>query len=334
MINTKIEKSDRKKLEYYLKEFYKLHSKEKWTIFHFVKFSKLRLKNNKDMWCGVSGDTGTGKSLFVIMYQILFGRPYDLKKNITYIPKGNEIIEKFSKLWFNTLLIDEAAKEMRSVNWQSKSQQAVNTTAMTDRFKNNAVFLNMPNFAEFTKSMKTGNLIFRAIIPFRTDTYARVFIQRKSRNWRSDDPWGDKYANELYDKVTKGKKEITNDVITDIERKIPNTVMDFIIPNLELILPEITNKYDELKRESREISQEEDYNLHNKKNIYKEKFDNLLIVVSKLLVNNELDLGKVRVTKSEIASKLNVSIETLNKYLFKEIPEKKNFREKKIKSFK
>jgi len=326
MINTKIEAEDRKRLIYYLKKFYECYPEEKYTILHFAKFVKARLRNNKDMWCGVSGDTGTGKSLFVIMFQILFGRPFDLTKNITYIPKGNEIVDKFSKLKFNTLLIDEAAKEMRSVNWQSKSQQSVNMTAMTDRFKNNAVFLNMPNFNEFTKSMRVGNLIFRAIIPFRTDKYARVFIQRKSRNWRSDDPWGDNLANEMYNKVTNSKKEITNEVITNIERKIPNTIMDFIIPNLELILPDVTREYERLKAESRIIDKE--IGNTSEKNQYKDKYENLMAVVSRLLVNNELEIGKVRVTKGEIASKLNISTETLNKYLLKEVPQGKTFRKK------
>ena len=60
---------------------------------------------------GVSGETGTGKSYFVLMTQILFGRPYSLTENVCYIPKGNEIEEKFKKLDFNTLLIDEAARD-------------------------------------------------------------------------------------------------------------------------------------------------------------------------------------------------------------------------------
>jgi len=324
MKNTKIEKSDRKALEFYLKNFYNMFPEEKYTIFHFCKYLKKRLKNNRDFWCGVSGDTGSGKSIFVITAQILLGRPYDLTKNITYIPKGNEIMEKFNKLNYNTLLIDEAAKEMRSVNWQSKSQQKVNVAAMTERFKNNAVFLNLPNFNEFTKSMRTGNLIFRAIVPFRTEHYARIFIQRKSRNWRSQDPWGDDFANKMYDKVIKNKKEITNEVITDIERKVPNTIMDFIIPNLELILPEITNKYKELKLESRKIDKELDNDLLNKKNIYKDKYELLLTKVSKILVNNTLDIGKIRVTKGEIARNLNISMETLNKYLSKEEHKNRN----------
>jgi len=317
----KIKPAQRKKLEYYLKKFYKHYPQEKYTVFHFVKYLKLRLKNNKDAWIGVCGDTGTGKSLFCIMSQILFGRPYDLTKNVTYIPDGNEIMDKFDELSFNTLLVDEAAKQMRSVQWQDKSQQKVNTAAMTDRFKNNAVFLNMPQFNEFTKSMKKGSLQFRAVLVYRTKTHARVIIQRKSRNWRSDDPWGDKLADDRYKKLEKRRKEITNEVILDIERKIPNTIMDFIVPNLELILPEVTTRYEQLKIESRGGKTQEEE--QDKRIYYKDKYIDLMKIVCPTLVFNELNLGVIKVPKITIATHLKISTDTLNKYVLLAQKEKK-----------
>lgn len=310
----KIKPNHRKILIYYLKEFYKRYSEEKYTIFHFNRYLKKRLKNNKDAWIGVSGETGGGKSYFILMNGILFGRPFDLTKNMTYIPKGKEIVEKFSKLKFNIFGIDEAAKEMRSVNWQSKSQQDVNMTAMTERWMNNAVFLAMPNFDEFTKSMRRTSILFRAIVVYRTKEYARVIIQRKSRNWRSPDPWGDDVANKQYERFEKRKQEITNEVILAIERSIPNTIMDFIIPNLELILPKVTEEYKRLKKESRKI--DEQLSLSDPKfNVYKDKYELLMTKVTKLIYNNELDIGAVKTTKQEVANALGVGIVTFNKYL-------------------
>lgn len=323
----KIRPHHRKKLEYYLKEFYKRYPEEKYTIFHFVKFLKLRLKKNKDAWIAASGETGGGKSLFTIMCLILFGRPATLVDNIAYIPKGNEIIDKFARLWFNMLIVDEAAAEMRGVNWHSKAQQNVNTTAMTDRFKNNAVFLIMPHFDEFTKSMRRGSLLFRAVLIYRTDTHARIIIQRKSRNWRSEDPWGDKLANEKYKNLEfKKRKEITNENMLAIERAIPNTIMDFIIPNLELILPDITNEYEKLKAESREIKDKHETTTTS--TYYKDKYATLMSRVAKILFYNELDIGKVRPTKVDMATAIGCTVETLNRYISMKEPDKKNFREK------
>src|SRR3990170_3440312 len=120
------------------------------------------------------------------------------------------------------MLIDEAAAEMRAVNWHSKQQQQVNQGAMTERYKNNMVFMNMPNFNEFTKSMRTGSLIFR-----------------------------------------------------------------FIIPNLEKILPEITEEYKRLKIESRHIKGDE---VTPNKDLYKEKYEEVMNRISKILMFNELNL--------------------------------------------
>ena len=311
----KIKPEHRKRLEYYLKEFYKSYPQEKYTIFHCVRYFKRRLNNNMDAWCGVCGITGTGKSLLGIMMGILMGRPYDLTKNITYIPKGDEILNKFQKLKKNVFQIDEAAKEMRGVNWHSKSQQNVNTAAMTERYLNNMVLLLMPNFGEFTKSMRTGSIIFRFVAIYRTKTHVRVILQRKSRNWRSDDPWGDKAANKIYEAMDKKKKEITNEVILNIERSLPTTLMDFIIPNLELILPEVTDKYKELKIESRKNEEPEQSEAQKKESRYKKQYENMMAVVTKVLYNNELNMGKVKVTKTEISKTLGVSVDTLNKYL-------------------
>ena len=255
----------------------------------------------------VSGDTGTGKSLFVVMCMILFGRPVDMEKNIAYIPKGDQIVKMFDKVNFGCLLIDEAAREMRSVNWQSKQQQAVNQKAMTDRFKNNWVFLNMPNFQEFTKSMRRTNLIFRAVLPYRTNKYARVIVQRKSRNWRSDDPWGDKEADTLYKNLTKKKKVIDNETILRIERSLPNTVMDFIIPNLELIVPEVTTEYERLKAESRiEKIQEEK---EKKESPLKEKYE--LTMIRALIALKKIGSP----TLTDLAKAMGVHTSTVKKYL-------------------
>lgn len=332
----KIKPHHRKTLEKYLKEFYKYYPEEKYTIFHLVRYLKKRIKNNRDAWIGVVGETGTGKSLMGLIIGILFGRPYDLTKNITYIPKGKEILDKFQALTRNVFQIDEAAKEMRGVNWHSKSQQAVNTAAMTERYLSNVVMLMMPNFAEFTKSMRAGSIIFRMVCLYRTKTHVRVIVQRKSRNWRSDDPWGDKAANKLYERLDRKKKEVTNEAILNIERSLPNIVMDFIIPNLELILPEITDEYKRLKLESRDIEASSPKGSIKVESRYKKQYEQLMAVVTKVLYNNDLNIGKVRVTKSEIAATLGCSVDTLNKYLHRKTenkkPDKPSFRESQTKS--
>jgi len=318
----KVTKDDREKLIYYLNNFYKKFPTERFTIFHYVRFFKLRLKNKLDAWNAINGTTGCGKSYFVIMAQILFGRRYSLIDNITYIPTGHEIVDKFSKLNFNTLLIDEAAKDLLAVDWQKKSQKKVNLAAMTERFRNNWVFLVLPNFNEFTKSLRTGSILFRCLVAYRTPLYARVIVQRKDRNWRSDEPWCDKRANEQYEKALKRYKEVDNDIILKIERNMPNTIMDFIVPNLALILPNVTDEYERLKIDSRKEDDERSKEI--KGNIFKDKYNKLLEKAIKLIFYNKLDLGKVRVSKADMAKSLNISPQTFNKYLLESSNEKQD----------
>jgi len=87
--------------------------------------------------------------------------------------------------------------------------------------------------------MRQSNLEFRMIIPFRTKNYARVIVQRKLRNWRSDDPWSDEDADKQYQKVQKKYGEVSNDLILSIERSLPVYVMDFIVPDLGKVLPDV-----------------------------------------------------------------------------------------------
>jgi len=311
----KITPLHRNKLTFYLKEFYKHYPSEKYTIFHAVRGFKKRLKEErKDAWIGVAGRTGEGKSLLCLMFMTLFGRSCNLTKNVAYVPTGSQIMDMFDKLNFQCLLVDEAAREMRAVNWQSKQQQGVNVRAMTDRFKNNLVFLNMPNFSEFTKSMRVSNLEFRMIVLYRTNEYARIVIQRKSRNWRNPDPWGDEEANVRYIKTEKRHKELDNELILNIERSLPVTIMDFIVPNLENILPDITTEYERLKLESRKLANKEEEHT-TKKNMHKEKYEDLLIKITKLLEYNSLGLGRVKVGKTEISKALGLGLSTYNKYL-------------------
>lgn len=297
----------------YLNRFYEYYPNEKYTVFHFVKYLKMRLKKKKDAWLAVCGETGVGKTLFVIMSQILFGRPMDLQQNICYFPDGQEIVDKFKALNFNTLLIDEAAREMRAVNWQSKPQQEVTARAQTDRFKSNAVFLNIPNFNELTKSLRRGSVLFRAVVLYRTETYARIVIQRKDRNWRSDDVWFDKQADDKYKAIQKKYRELNNEMIVRIERSLVNTAMDFIVPNLELILPDVTEEYERLKNESREVAKNEI--AKKRPDLYKKKYEWLIAKVARLLVNNELQLGQRTVTKKEIAEALGVSPPVLKRHI-------------------
>jgi len=312
----KITKDHVERLIFFLERFYSAYPNEQYTIFNYVKWMKERIyKRKKDVWEGVSGETGGGKSYFMLMALVLYARKKtSLVRNVTYIPKGDEIERAFNRLNKEKLLIDEAAREMRAVNWHSKSQQSVNQKAMTDRFKGNWVSMAMPSFSEFTKSMKRGNMQFRSIVLFRTDKYARIVVQKKLSNWRADDPWYDKEADKKYEfAMRKNRGDLTDDQVLSIERSLPNTLMDFIIPDLSLILPDVVAEYERLKLESRTETKKVDIEAKEAKDKHKLLYDDLLNRLSKVLINDELELRtrKKAPSRDEIAEFLGISVYAL-----------------------
>jgi predicted DNA binding protein len=320
--NLKIDNIDREKLSKYLKKFYSMYPSEKFTVFTFVRRMKDRIKGKiievngerkrvgtKQSIMPVIASTGVGKSYFGIMCSILYGRPFSLDGNISYMPKAKEVSLKMKKLDFSTFIVDEGAVSLRSFNWQNKEQQEVTMLAQTERFRANWYFINLPNYQELTKSIRDGTSEYRIFMPYRTDTHARVILQKKSKNFRNKDAWSDDFANKMYEKLERSRKEITNDDILKIERRLPNYVMDFMIPNLELILPDVCNEYNRLKQESREEEEEE----NNKPDQWKDIFPRKAI---KCIYHDTLGLKEgVRITQEKLAKELGVSASTIRKFL-------------------
>ena len=297
-----------------LKEFYANHPNEQFTVFQFVKQFKERHKKNKQTYVGVAGEAGSGKSLFCLTSMILYARPMDLNYNIVYIPDGDEISKKLQEMEFNVLLVDEAARALRALDFAKSEQKKVTMLAQTERFRRNWIFLCLPNFQEFTKSLRTGSIIFRIIVLYRTTTYARIVLHRRSKNWReSADPWYDKESKKLYEKALR-RGEITNERMLGIERKSPSYIMDFIIPNLSKILPEVVNCYEKIKEDSRKKMEEQDKPVSKVENKYKTKYELTLAKVTKLMAYNTLHFGDMKVTNKDIAEALGLSYQVFNKY--------------------
>jgi hypothetical protein len=167
--------------------------------------------------------------------------------------------------------------------------------------------------------MRMTNILFRAVVLYRNKNYARVVIQRRSTNWRSDDPWGDKLANKIYEKLERKKRIVNNETILSVERGLPNTLMDFIIPNLALPLPHIINEYERLKS----LSRKEEIELEEK-DPYKKKYFELMKKAIKIIYENTLNLGNNKVSKKEVAKALNISYASLYNHINREVKNENN----------
>ena len=91
--------------------------------------------------------------------------------------------------------------------------------------------------------------------------------------------------------------------------------MDFKIPNLELILPEVTNRYLELKEQSRIDEQ-------NERQADEERVDKwrdiILPKAIRIIVDDTMGIREgVRLTKKSLTTELGISNEVLNQLLEK-----------------
>ncbi|MCK5022217.1 MAG: hypothetical protein KAR54_03150 [Candidatus Pacebacteria bacterium] len=94
----KITNSDRNKLTAYLKGFYANYPREKFTIFHYVRYFKKRLKDKKlDAWTGVCGDVGC-----------LFGD--------TFIKEYSSPLKKLYQIFGNNFF------PLKSYDWEIKKE--------------------------------------------------------------------------------------------------------------------------------------------------------------------------------------------------------------------
>jgi len=99
----KVTKEDREKLIYYLNNFYKKFPTERFTIFHYVRFFKLRLKNKLDAWNAISGETGCLSKDTKL-------KGYNLSLEELYNKFGNEFIETKSYDFDKNIVVPSISK--------------------------------------------------------------------------------------------------------------------------------------------------------------------------------------------------------------------------------
>jgi len=310
----------RKKIKVYLQHYNKFLDQTSMNIFHYSRYMKQRIKQGYDAWVGVSGETGTGKSQFVLMNCALMGRRFNLKDNVAYIPQGNEISDKFDKLNGGELLIDEAGKSMRGVNWHNKDAQGVNVKAMTDRFIGNTVYMNIPDYSEFMGSTKKA-FHFRIHLLYRDETGAMVVVHRKIGYGITKEQWAETTSEKNFKDFTykrRGSMIPNNYEKLALHLRLPTYVMHFKVPALQWIVPEYVKAYEHFKKESRkENPEDEGKEMGSRQQGY--------IKVIGLALQSEIKAG---VPTKEMAKKYGVNIRTMQLWIRKA---KQNAQEKALK---
>lgn len=235
-----------------IREYYRKNCDPK--MVEFAENIKKRLRKDWDCIIVITGESGKGKSVFATELSILIDDKYQLDKNISFIPEhGDELETKFKERNnYEVLHCDEAVRSLHKHNWQDRIQQNLIKFYDTNRYKNVCTLLLVPRFFSLSEHFRAFKTSFWIDIIER----GRAIVYAKIQDKDADDVWHIK-ENQKVKAKHFGYKKITEIEIKDrldVERRLPNYVMDLSFPDLD---PQTKEEYIRLKEKSREYESEE-----------------------------------------------------------------------------
>lgn len=212
-----------------------------------------RLRSKRDAPIGVTGEPGNGKSTGINgTIAKLIDPNFDLKKNVCFVPEGEEVRDKFRAIdKHGVLVIDEAVRAFHKHGWADRIQQMVMRLYDTERFRCKCTFFLMPRWANFTENFRNNRLAIW--LDFICRGKVMVYIKIPDKDWA--DPWNIKLNQNIKLKAF-GSKRAVNITLQDrleVERKLPNYAFEFAIPDWRD--KALEEEYERLKLESRTVEE-------------------------------------------------------------------------------
>lgn len=347
----------RRKYFNYLKEktesFYEIYGKEYFVSIPWLvrTFREKRIKRNYDVYIGLTGVEGVGKSTlaFWITYfqDKYFARRVDKKlpseeeveellKKYDYlhkIPPSDDVLQKIYNVFYPNFVLtdnpqkkitqisevkthgvvwdDEAIHTMYKLDWASKGQQSLTKEAVTNRKDFKFHIDCMPRFTDFTKSMRDGRI--RYWIHVFDRGLANIKIPDVNE-YNYGDPWHLKEHYDLLNKI-KGKKlgEVSINTYIKLFKK-----SNFLIP-IFIYFPQMPEHVEKcytiishfMKRNLKDKDFIEDSKSTSQKK-WRKRFVRAIYYLDYLLKNYNPDM---KLTKKDVAKNLGLSYQVYNSYL-------------------
>jgi hypothetical protein len=153
-----------------IREIREIEDPTKDSLHILCKGIKKRLRKKFDLVMAISGDdTGIGKSSLGIHIGKGIQEDFNLKTNIAYLPREEEIRKKFNAVpTYGCFDVDEAIKSFYKLNWMDKMQKMLNQDFMTNRKENyKCTQLLIPNFTDLNSCFRNYKVKLNIYIPFR-----------------------------------------------------------------------------------------------------------------------------------------------------------------------
>jgi len=293
-----------------IEKFYNEKGNPKIDAFWLANIILKRLRNDKDFYCNIEGETGSGKSNLILLLSLLMCRyagnwrnkktgkvvnvyprttpldskeweqltiNFDFNKNMSFLDKTEELKNKYNELdKYMPFIIDEGSKNLHKYGWQNKLQQMLIQMSQTERYQNKAFFICFPNFKELTATFRNDRIKMRLYIYNRNmkQKFASCIISMKDVNRWIYDPWhmedNAKNFETLLKRVPISSR--TGYHILKVEKKLKGYAGNFEFPSLKHIAPRIWKIYMKFKIENATKKQEDTEETKDSRNLMKWKY--------------------------------------------------------------
>jgi len=293
-----------------IKEFYEERGNPRINLFWLANMMVKRLKNDKDFYANIEGETGSGKSNLILLISLLMCRfagtwrnrktgkivqvlprtkpledahweqlsvDFNFNKNMSFLDKTEELKNKYNALSrYMPFIIDEGSKNLHKYGWQNKLQQMLVQMSQTERYQNKAFFVCFPNFKELTTTFRNDRIKMRMYIYQRSmkEKYASCILSVKDVNRWNSDPWhmeeNAKQFEHILRKIPAAARSAKH--ILNAEKKLKGYAGNFEFPSLKEIAPRIWKTYMTFKITNATKEQEPDEESKDSKGIMKWKY--------------------------------------------------------------
>jgi len=268
-----------------IEAFYKARGNPTINIFWLANMMLRRLRNDKDFYANIEGETGMGKSNLILLISLLMCRyagtwknksngkivqvyprttplnkndweqltvNFDFNNNMSFLDKTEELKNKYNNLdRYMPFIIDEGSKNLHKYGWQNKLQQMLVQMSQTERYQNKAFFVCFPNFKELTTTFRNDRIKMRLYIYQRSMNrkFASCIISVKDVNRWNSDPWHMDENAKNFEYVLRRVPAASRgpQQILNAEKKLKGYAGNFEFPSIKDIAPRIWKIYMKFK---------------------------------------------------------------------------------------
>ncbi len=265
------------------------------SLKRFGEYIAERLRKDWDVVIAITGEEGSGKSSLMIQLGKLIDKKFNLRRNVSFIPRANELAKQFNDIpEYSFLGVDEAVRALHKFDWMTNVQQTLLKLYATERYQHKSTCVVLPRFRDLTENFRNHRVKIRIFIIKR----GLAVVHLINPNEYVKDPWHMDENLQTTERTLQRKKTIgiSPEDLLRAERKTKTYWFDFEFPDLD---PKVKEEYQALRKESRDKIDYEDQFRHDKRlDKYKEsnrkwKMTTYNLLREKGVIKNMEDMRKL-----------------------------------------